>query len=180
MRWNGASLCVELLWGIKWHAPGERCVWLICKYTLLKRSTMVHHEYFYCTFGTIVLFHLFSLTSYTRYCGGKHMVPAMHYTSVPLTYRVQKALALRTFRRNSCLSVHLSLVIPASCALASYQRAAWMLFANSNPISFQLAFHSRCYMFFRSTYLCLPDSNAIKHNIFFSPDKIALVDVIRE
>lgn len=46
VRWNGASLCVELLSGIKWHARGGRCIWLIRKYTLLKHSTMVHHGSF--------------------------------------------------------------------------------------------------------------------------------------
>lgn len=70
---------------------------------------MVHHEYFYCTFGTIVLFHLFSLTSYTRYCGGKHMVSAMHYTSIALTYTAQKALAISELSEETLVYLYICL-----------------------------------------------------------------------
>lgn len=63
VRWNWALLCVEPLWGRKWQASGAHCIGLICKYKLLKRSTIHHHEYFSCcVFHAIVRRGLFLLT----------------------------------------------------------------------------------------------------------------------
>lgn len=147
VRWNGASLCAELLWGIKWHAPGARCIPLICKHTLLRRSTMVHHEYFSCTFGTIVLLHLFSLTLFTGYCGGKHTVTATHYTPMSLTCRSQKALAWSELSEETvylciCLWLSLSSFSPLS-ACGSY--------ANIFPISI-----SRTLLYVFSLHIFVP------------------------
>ena len=56
-------MCAEPLRGRKWQASGAHCIGLICKYKLLKRGTMRHHEYFCgCTFNAIVLPELFLLT----------------------------------------------------------------------------------------------------------------------
>ena len=63
VRWNWALLCVEPLGGRKWQASGAHCIELICKYKLLRCSTILHHEYFSCcTFHTIVVPELFLLT----------------------------------------------------------------------------------------------------------------------